>query len=551
LAEPVASSEIQRKLQHLRERWHRIHIAEGGLVLSAWLLGTILAFTMIEGWAHTPQAIRWVMVLGLLVLLVGGLVILVFRRLLASRSDEELALLAERAFPDVQNGLINAVRLAKDSDAPSPDLVDAAIREAASRVAPVDLTSAVSTKRLRRYAIVTAVFGATILIGLAVFPSRMQNAFARIAFPGRPIPKIGRVIIKEMTPAGDSTLVSGDSLKVAAIIEPAGGHEIAGTFIYAFEGGTAKSVKMQSDERGDLFRAELRDVRVPLSFHLEIGGTESARLNVTIVEKPTVNEVWRRYDFPAYTGLESKEESDAEGAIRVVAGTGVQMKVRTNKPVEQAFLRREDGNDTPFMLETGNMLLTLPSPFRVLKDGAYTIHLSDKAKNENTGRATHTIHALPDKAPEVSIAAPGKDMSLAPGASLDLLARGVDDYGIAGAQLVAWREGGQDTEMLKEWTDLRGKNVSLQWQWMLDPQKYKKGDIFRYRVKMWDNNNVTGPGTGVSSEYQLRIEDPSAVQRETEEKYQSWRTELQDVLDRLRDLRQDSSKLGGVREEEQ
>jgi hypothetical protein len=282
---------------------------------------------------------------------------------------------------------------------------------------------------------------------------------------------------------------------------------------------------------------------------VEIGGTESRTFRVRIVEKPTVTGIWRRYEYPEYARLEPKTEADSEGAISVLAGTAVQMKVTANKPIQSARMRllgnpdRPEGTETNFIIEADRITLTLPTAFRVLQNGSYLVLLTDDLGNENTGSAPRKITALPDKPPEVTMAAPGKDLMMPPGSTLDLVARGTDDYGIASARLLAWREGSKDQETLKEWSGLTGKNCSLNWPWNLDAKKYKTGDVFRYQVKMWDNNNVTGPGIGASAEYQLRIEDVEATRQRAEEKYSNWRVLLQRALEEQKSLRKEASQL--------
>lgn len=429
----------------------------------------------------------------------------------------------------------------------------------------------VSGRRVTRYSGVTAFLALVLVVVLVLFPGRMRNAFARIARPGRHIPKVGRVVITDVAPSEDTILVSGDPLHVKATIERTALPDVAGAFHYLFEGGKPKSLRMHGDETRERFEAVLRDVRVPLSYYLDIGGTETRLFRVTIVEKPTVTSIWRRYHYPPYTREPEREEDDGDGTISVLEGTVVELKVRTNKPVVRASLTRRHGEEETvedLQIGLGGRALALPRSFRVTADGEYAVRLTDEYGNENTDRATRVIRCQSDAPPKVTLAQPGRDVVTPPGSAVDVVVRGTDRYGITRAQLVAWRQGAEDKPwVLKEWPPPSpgagaparaqpgaiatgpglGTSVSLHFKWELDPAKHKHGNVLRYKAIMWDNNSVSksGPGRGESAEFQLRIEDAKASREKTREKYQDWRIKLQQLLDEQKTLRKETREIRG------
>jgi len=430
-------------------------------------------------------------------------------------------------------------------------------------VAPLDVRRAVPGRRTARAAAATGCVAAALAAVLALFPARMGNALARITRPGRHIPKVGRVVITDVVPAEDTILVSGDPLHVKATIERTDRPDIEGTFHYLFEGGRPKSLRMHSDATRERFEAVLRDVRVPLTYYLDIGGTETRLFRVTIVEKPTVTAIWRRYRYPLYTREPDREEEDGDGTLAALQGTVVEMKVKTNKPVAKASLTRREGETETtddLQIALGGRVLTLPRNLRILTDGEYTIRLEDEYGNENTGRATRFIRCEPDAPPKVTLAQPGRDLTVPPGGTVNVVIRGTDRYGITRARLVSWRQGAEDKPtVLKEWPEGApppdvgrretgpglGTSVSLHFRWTFDPEKYKRGNVLRYKAIMWDNNNVSksGPGRGESAEFQIRIEDAEATRKESREKYQDWRIQLQRLLEEQKRLRKETEEL--------
>ena len=61
---------------------------------------------------------------------------------------------------------------------------------------------------------------------------------------------------------------------------------------------------------------------------------DSAWFTATVLPRPAIDRLDLRYDYPAYTGLEPKASTSADGAIKALQGTDVTLTVHTSEPLD-------------------------------------------------------------------------------------------------------------------------------------------------------------------------------------------------------------------------
>jgi len=542
---------VAEMLARARRSWRTVNIAEGALVYASALLGTLLAALAVECLsAETPVWLR--RALGLAVAAVGalGLGYWVLWRMMQDRTDEDLALMVERAFPAIDNGLINAVRLAKEEWVASPGMVAAGMWETLRRAEGWDAALAVDRRRVKLLAVGAAGLATCVLAMVALMPGRVANAARRLLAPGANVAKVGSVKILSVEPGdrvGKDALVSGETLAVEVKTEPIGLREIEGVLSYREKPGEplkSHRLRMVSNEG---FRAEVREVKTGLEYQARVGDSASRFYRVEVVEPPAVTGIEIEYVYPAYTGEEPKTVKDSDGTVRAVAGTEFGMRVSSSRGLEKAFLRLDEQEEAPLSPEPGGKWARLAKRMKIERDRSYTIHLKDESGFENRDPVQRHIKAVPDAKPTVTIAQPGKDEVVAPGDRMALVARASDDYGLGKAALMGRlrrnNEEGKDA-VIYEWPQVpEGKKVVLSWDWIFDPKSYQSGDVVRYYIIVEDNNSVTGPGVGKSSEFEVRVRDPEKVKQEQAEKYDSWQAELEKVLREQTELRRETGRL--------
>src|SRR5262249_26162509 len=154
------SRELSKLRGHLRRRDLTIGLARTGLALCAFVLGTFVLDRLLE----FPAPFRAVM----LACGVGGVGFLAWRHLLRplahSRSDDEIALLIERAHPELNDELISAVQLSRRRGKwDSPELVSEVVAGAASRAKSIDASRVAQTGDASRLVLLT--LGIAVIVG--------------------------------------------------------------------------------------------------------------------------------------------------------------------------------------------------------------------------------------------------------------------------------------------------------------------------------------------------------------------------------------------------
>jgi hypothetical protein len=544
-------------LQRVRARWRLVRIWSGVFLYVAVLAGAGATVVGVEcSMADSPAWLRQAMVSAVAAVAAMGFAAWVLLRMLQDRSDEEFALLVEMAFPEVQNGLINAVRLAKDDQVVSPSLVSAAMRETLRRMAPLEPLHAVDRRPLRRSAAGATAFVAVAACLVAFMPGRVANALQRLLRPGANLAKVGRVNILKVEPGdrvGKEALVAGETLIVTATIEPVGLREIEGVLLYREKGESQLKEQRLRMASETALKAELREVKTPLDYQVRVDDSSTRFFTVEVVEPPTITGIEVDYQYPSYTGEEPKVIKDSDGAVRGVVGTFFGMRIHTNRNLKKAWLRLDHSEEFPLTPSVGAKGAYLPNRLKIEKDRTYTIHIIDEGDYENREPVPRSIRALPDARPAVQIAQPGRDEAVAPGDRMGLVVRATDDYGFSKAGVVGRlrrnNEEGKET-VIYQWPQLpEGKKIVLTWDWVFDKKSYQSGDVVRYYVQVEDNNNVSGPGVGKSSEFEVRVRDPEKVKQEQVEKYSNWQAELEKVLKDQIELRKQTQaleKMAGV-----
>jgi len=550
-AEYEEFSAIDELLQRVRQRWRSVNITSGALLYASVVLVAALSAVGTEcAVIDSPPWLRRALAIGVAGVAVLGVAYFVLWRMLQDRSNEEFALLVETRFPEIDNGLINAVRLVGEERVTSAQLVAAGMREALDRVGPANVARAVDARRVKRYGVTTGVLAAAAIVLSVLVPGRVANAVQRLLRPHANLAKVGDVRIVKVEPGdrtGRKALVSGETLTVVVTIESRGLQEVDGSIAYREKGEDDVKEQRLRMLSNTSFKAEIRDVKTPLEYQARAGGSASPFFKVEVVEPPTVTGLEVDYQYPPYTGLEPKLVKDSDGAIRGVVGTFFGLRVNSNRMLKKAWLRVDHEEDMALSPDVSKKGAYLPKRLKIEKDRVYTAHIVDDRGYENREPVQRTIRAMPDAKPVVKIAQPGKDEAVAPGGQLAIVARVTDDFGISKATLAGrLRRRNQESKdfAIHKWPKVpQGKKIILSWDWVFDKKTFQSGDIVRYYIVVEDNNNVSGPGVGKSSEYEVRVRDPKKVKQDKIEKYSNWQAELERVLNEQVELRNGTTKL--------
>jgi len=445
-----ATPELERLLGRLRRRLRRQVWLHGvGTVLAALALWTVFAF--LADWAlHVPRAVRWAHLLIWIALPAVLLWRELVRYLRRTPARDEMAVLYERAHPELRELLVSAVQL---QERPEPsarrELVDEVLAKADSRARTLRLEGVLDERGpALRFGLGTALAALIAVVSLAdrehasIFFARLFGGSAR--WPQRthlalsiPIPSGSAGARVEASDERIHVRVARGS-DVPVLVRADG--VVPDEVILHFAGGREVSLGSSGDGQ---FRTRLPSCQEDLEF-FATGGDDrdgAPRVFVEVLEPPDVAGLAISIEPPAYTGLAPRVEFDHD--VQVLAGSRLRVAVRVTPSEAKGSVR---------ILPEDRLVALEPAVFPARGEGAgsgeaqaglgfeltpsdslrFRFELSDSSGLSNPDPGLFAVQVVPDRRPEVSILAPARsEVDTVPGGLIALRARAEDDFGIA------------------------------------------------------------------------------------------------------------------------
>jgi hypothetical protein len=536
---------LYRKIDRARGAWRALEALDGllraVLVCGAGLMAALVADNLM----HLPAGVRLACALVLLGALAAMLARGVLYPLLRTITDEMVAAHVERAFPELDNRLINAVLLSGERfrDSLTRLMVTWHLRQTADKVQGRDLARSGQARGLwkpGRWALALA--GGLVLYAL-LFPPYLGNALARLVRPYSLIPPITDTRL-EVRP-GNADVLQGDTLSVEARVS---GLVPEGARIYADAPGGQRTSDSMTFE-GNAFAYVFSNVQEDFRYHIRAGDALTPRYTVTVRRRPMITGLTVTYTYPEYTALPERTESGANGDIRAPVGTRARIAVQADRPVpngqiQLTFLAPEQegapASLTVPLLASGPAALWGQLP--VERSGRYQIVVTDQAGVQNLPQVRR-VEAVPDAAPRVEFVKPGKDVAVDARARVALLASAEDDLGLRELHLFVQRASGAEWEKLRSWAYEPGTRLAREGA-VLDVQELgvPVGGSIAYYMQASDGLRREGEDVGRSRVYHVRVASAEAA-GEAEE---SARGALNDVIKSLIELQK--ANLKGTQE---
>jgi hypothetical protein len=437
----MSATAIERALGEARRRLRRARAAEAALGAAARLVAGGIALLALDNLAHLPAAAR---AAGSLAFLAAAAALGLARVLPAfSRrpSDDEVALLLERAAPGFENRLINAVQLGRRPlDAFGEAALGRIAAEAADSLGALEPGAVVPRRRLARAGGLALAAAVALAAYAGLFPEHFRNALARYVLPGARIAPITRTRLA--IEPGDATVLEGSGLEIRAV---ASGAIPARAVLVMRDAAGAARYEMRF--AGDAFVFSLEDLRRPLAYSVEAGDAASAEYRVEVLDRPRLAQMTVEYRFPAYLERPPERVDPADGNLAAVEGTRAIVRGRANRPLRAAEARLESGLPA-FATARGDRVTV---EIDLAARDRYRVFLTDERGLCDRDPPAFAIEALPDGPPEVEIRGPAPDLALRAGAEVALAVAARDDWALAEASLAASAPG-KPERRLETWS---------------------------------------------------------------------------------------------------
>jgi len=513
-------------VDELRRRWRLQKLIEGCLLVLAGSAGVLVAVVAADNLLGSGTTGRLLLAAALWGTLAVAVLHWVVHRWMDDRRDDFFAALAERGHPEFRNGLINALQLGRVTQPGySPQLVARIVADAATATEGVDLSDSLDTRPAKRAGALAGATVSVMILYALVFSPRFFNGLARVLLPVADVaPYTATRVFDDSIRPGNARVPEGSTVAIRAqlggVIPP------SARLLRRSGGGPWATSEMGPDQKtGGLFAAAVPQVAESFEYQVVAGDGRSQTYRVQVVKRPRVEGIALTYAPPAYTAKKPRRVPDSDGEITGVAGTAVSVELKATKPLKEAsfvtergeilaFSRAADGRawTATFLIGAGAMKAGAgPADARRI-DGPsrYQIKLLDTDGYEGSDPLWRSIAATGDLAPSVTIADPGRDMQVRPGAVVPITVDARDDYGVGPVRLVYRVNDETTVQELAAFP--HGGSPSLgtsdRFEWTLSGPKLVAGALVQYWAVAADRNTVTGPGTSESRRFSLFLTTP-------------------------------------------
>ncbi|MFN6303169.1 MAG: hypothetical protein ACK6AT_05270 [Planctomycetota bacterium] len=474
---------IRHKLSELRGLISRVIATQGIAVLLIWLLGSFIAFGLIDylptrfGADESPRIVRLIMLLIIAVGTLGILYHYFWNRWLVRWSDSALALAIERRYPEFQSTLVTTVQAAnpsanlrsKDLDAiehPNrPGMIELAARKAVEKITSIDVRSLVQLSTLQwELGLLAATLGLS-GVGSLAYPDLVSHWSKRLFnLSDAPWPRrtsLGVVGLEldvppfTNTPTRDRYLVpmennrllapKGSSVRLRAtakdlLAEPYDKCALH----YRDRAGNRGRASMLSYSNSNprefiLDGPPLEAINDNLWFSIVGGDARLSNLVLETVDAPLALSTDLDVSYPSYLQRSTKttwgnERLEFRNGMRLPQGTHVGFWIRANKPIRKVDVMQVAGtagedSTKQFTVELDKPSLEFALPATVLLGNLFVeLRLWDNLGLCSTRVQQYVIAATADKVPEIDFVLEGISTAITENAKLPVRSKIKDDY---------------------------------------------------------------------------------------------------------------------------
>jgi hypothetical protein len=539
-----------------------------GLAHVFWLALALLAIDLVLDWTFRMDRAQRAVLLALMLSALGWAVSRWLARPLSiSLGDDVLALAVERANPQLGQGLITALQLARLGDAQanglSPALVRRAVLHGVQVAQEVSFGKVINQDRHGRNVIqlLTAGFLLFCLAAGTLIASPLQIWLSRnLLLSSATWPQQTYLVIERLAADGTVVFPRGDDWTQGVSVRP-DSRQVPEVVYFDFRRAGARSGLPLKRTGKRQFETRFSNVIEPFEFRARGGDAVTDWVRVVLVEPPEITELRLIVTPPRYVGGQPEELPAGRGPYQILPGSSLRYEAKANTELASASLlfsgeflvpRKRPGADRP---EDSHITIGLGGGQREFQQditpddllaGQYRFELQDTLGLTNRQPITFSLRKRLDREPRVRVRLIGVGGLVTPQARIPFRCSASDDFGLtAVAARIRWqgndatRPAGEDQRTFAEADKSLASTqvgqpselLELSFEDAIDLAllKIPSGTGLSFRFEASDNDDISGPNVGRSSEFLVRIV--------TEEELRT------DLLRREKELRQELERL--------
>jgi len=437
---------VAQKVSRLRTLVRLYVLAEGLAATAAAAFAAFWAALLID-WSFEPvPAVRMVLwAVAVAVLAVVGWRSL-GRRLFASLRSDSLALLVERRYPHLGEGLITTVQAAAATgELPiHRQLIDATARRAADGMDQVALANIFDFRPLVRKSLLAAALGVAIALFAALAPGAFAVWVSRMRLSPELWPRQVALTVVGFDRANNRTInvARNDEYQLEVLASLVDGHQAPAVVEIRWRRpsdgvrGAGPMVRI-GEARPGRDAAQRYSYAFKVASDLEfdvIGGDDRVRnLRLHAVERPAVTHVALDVTYPEYMNRAPRTVA-VSGRAELPEGASAVCRIVANKPLESARIHDPSAQTDLVATMTPDRPQEFTFPINAAaSDRVFLIMLHDADSVENREPIRLPLAVLPDSPPELAVQLRGIGTAVTPQARIPLAGKVSDDYGLTDA----------------------------------------------------------------------------------------------------------------------
>ena len=555
---------VADKLRGLRRRialWFTLD----GLARLLWCLIAIIAIDFVLDWTFMMDRAQRGVMLALGIFTLAMLVYYRLMRPLSVRfSDDALCQLVEARHQELGQSLISAVQFARreniDDARVSRAMIDATIEQGAERARGVQFADVLSESGFYRSVVLIVLalaglglfaatvaseeplriwFNRNVMLGDALWPQAYYFDIAGAKDGVLTIPRGDDWPVRVEVLPGQEKLPPVDQLNVQ--IDMRAPRE-------------RRYENMEPDNEPYHYRLPLQNVLEAFRFQVRAGRSASNWIDVRLIDRPEVKDLRLTVTPPSYTGRQEEELPAGSGPYFVLKGSKLKVSGTANQPLAGATLAVGELL-VPFRM-TGEDTFAIELPPEQVGAGAYRINLlsrqqiilpGDTAASPLASKrpTPFSLRQAVDGEPQVKVQLVGIGGMVVPGAKLPCRVRISDDFALHNPRLAyEWRNDANQNEQLAEQLALDAETtgpagvdrMDFHYDFQLAPLSIPTGSALKFVFQADDNDDVSGPKTGLSTAILLRVVTEDELRADLLRREKEQRVEFEKLLTLQDDL---------------
>ena len=556
----LAYQKIIQRLREVRDKENRTATLFGfffSVLLSA---GIAILFSLIENIFHfgtTARAVVFYFSLGsfagLFLWCVGRPLLKLFG--VGKRdSEEEIALNVGNYFPHVKDTLRNAMELLREREKTakmySTALIDAALLDIYETIAPLDFTLTVDTTRLKKIQKKFSVVAVIVAANAILFPTFFLSPLYRILNYTQNFEAPHSVIFHILP--GNKEIVKGESVPVTIRVEQNGISSLKNVAkksltLFRRQQGQVnfESLQLRANVAGE-FVTEFSLIKNSLWYYAQFEEAKSDEFSISVLDRPLLLNFQLQLMPPRYTKLPAQTLENNVGDVATYKGTQIAIAISSSKKIVRAHLVFSDSTKLPFTISDNNATLN----FSLTQERSYHVEILDNDSLCNADPIEYQLKIIPDEFPRIAILAPGKNMDSDQTMELPLQMRMRDDFGLTrlrlAYKLVHSKYSPPATDFSFEEISFPpgfGLNGEMWYRWNFSDLSLVPEDVVQYYTEVFDNDNISGPKSGKSETYLLRLPSLEEVFADVEKNQNQTIESLSNAFQEAQQLNKEMQKL--------